>query len=68
MAWVDLIVNYATTGQVVDIPPELSEMVKLPTLTRRDWAYFHILSGHIDAGLDLLDEAAEAGFKDVGLY
>ena len=65
LAWIDRIENYSTTGQVDDISPELLD---IPTLNLRDWAAFHILSGHIDAGLDFLDEAADAGYMDAGLY
>lgn len=64
IGWVDQVENYASTGQVVDIPPELLDM---PTLGRGNQAAFHILSGHIDAGLDFLDEAADAGYMDAGL-
>ena len=65
VAWVDLVEKYVTTGQVTEIDPALLD---LPSFDRRFWAYFHIQSGHIDAGFDFLDAAADAGYADAGIY
>ena len=65
LAWVNRIEDFATSGQVVDVPPEL---LSLPFFTRREPALFLILSGHIEAGFDLLEEALAAGYGDAGLY
>ncbi len=65
MTWIDRVENYVTTGQVIEVSPELLEM---PSLGRREWALFFILSGQIDAGLDFLEAAADAGYSDAGLY
>ena len=65
MTWIDRVENYATTGQVIEVFPELLEA---RGITRRDWALFFILSGQIDAGLDFLEAAADAGYSDAGLY
>ncbi|MEE8370972.1 MAG: tetratricopeptide repeat protein, partial [Sphingomonadales bacterium] len=65
LAWIDRVEAFATTGEAVDAPTGLMDY---PGYSHREPAQFLILSGHVEAGLDLLEEAFDLGHTDAGLY